>query len=264
MSELLQKFNTNPNINLPLEVYTDNHGNLRAKVDNFDWGENLSYADIVTMEREIFYENVYCCWRNVQENDIVVDVGASVGPFVHTVIKNKPKKIYCIEPSKKLVKTIEKNFGEYIWGVRDTSLTIVNKAIVSNPNANINIFGGQEQEFDVITFKKFIDDYSIQKINFLKIDCEGGEYDIFQEENMNFLLNNVEYMAIEIHLNYEGCRDKFKNFRDKYLTQFQDYQVMSCTRQNISWGNSINLKDKIFDNDFIDQYDCEIMIYIWN
>jgi hypothetical protein len=69
---------------------------------------------------------------------------------------------------------------------------------------------------------------------------------------------------MEVHLNYPGCREKFKNFRNKFLTQFDNFKVMSCTRQNISWGNSIDIKDRIFDDKFIDDYTCEFMIYISN
>ena len=109
-----------------------------------------------------------------------------------------------------------------------------------------------------------IERYSIDHVNYMKVDCEGGEYSIFKDENMEFLKNKVDFIAMEMHLNYSGCREKFKEFRDEYLTQFKNYKVMSCTRQNISWGNSIDLKDKIFDNSFIDNYTCEFMIYIKN
>jgi hypothetical protein len=71
-------------------------------------------------------------------------------------------------------------------------------------------------------------------------------------------------MAIEMHLNYDGCREKFKNFRDNFLVKFSNYKAMSCTRQNISWGNSLDITDMIFDNEFIDQYTCEFMIYVSN
>ena len=109
-----------------------------------------------------------------------------------------------------------------------------------------------------------INDYSIEKVNFLKIDCEGGEYNIFKDENIDFLRNKVDFIAMEVHLNYDGCREKFKNFRDKYLTQFENYKVISCTRQNISWGTSVDISDKIFDDEFINGYTCEFMIYISN
>jgi hypothetical protein len=230
--------------------------------EDFDWGD-LTYEDIITIEREIIHEKVYRHWRDVKEDDVVVDIGSSVGPFICSILENKPSKVYCVEPSKTLIKTLAKNCSEYLLDYPINPLIYINKGIVSNTEDKINIFGNTK-EFDGITFKQMITDYHIDKINFLKIDCEGGEYNIFKEENMNFLLNNVEFIAMEVHLNYENCRDKFKTFRDKYLTQFKDYQVMSCTRQNMSWGISLDIKDKIFDNNFVDNYTCEFMIYIYN
>ena len=34
---------------------------------------------------------------------------------------------------------------------------------------------------------------------FFKLDCEGGEYDIFTEENIDYLKNNVGYIVGEFH-----------------------------------------------------------------
>lgn len=229
---------------------------------DFDWG-SLTYEDIITIDREIIHEGVYRYWRDVKNGDIVMDIGSSVGPFVCSILKNKPSKVYCIEPSKSLIKILEKNCSKYTEEYSSNPLIYINKAVVSNPDDEINIFG-DDSNFDVITFKQIVDDYGIEKINFLKIDCEGGEYNIFNDENINFLLNNVEFIAMEIHLNYENCREKFKNFRDNYLTRFNNYKVMSCTRQNMSWGVSLDIKEKIFDDKFIDEYTCEFMIYIFN
>lgn len=224
--------------------------------NNFDWSD-LSYEDIITIEREVVHEKVYRFWNDVKENDIVLDIGASVGAYAISILDQKPKKVYCVEPSKKLLSTLTKNCSN------NDALVCINHGIVDNPGDKINIFGGEE-EFSGITFNQLVKNYSIPHVNFMKIDCEGGEYSIFKEENMNFLKNNVDFIAAEIHLNYEGCRDKFKKFRDNFLVQFSDYKVMSCTRQNIFWGHSIDIKDRIFDNDFIDNYTCEFMIYIKN
>jgi len=224
--------------------------------ESFDWS-SLTYEDIITIEREIVHEKVYRFWEDVKKDDVVLDIGASVGAYAVSILDQNPKTIYCVEPSEKLLQTLIKNCSN------NDSLVCINHGIVDNPNDNINIFGGEE-EFSGITFKNLIKNYSISHVNFMKVDCEGGEYSIFKEENMDFLKNNVDFIAMEVHLNYEGCREKFKKFRDTCLVQFNDYKVMSCTRQNISWGNSIDIKNNIFDDNFIDNYTCEFMIYINN
>ena len=230
--------------------------------DNFDWGD-LTYEDKITIEREIVHERVYRFWNDVEENDVVLDIGASVGAYTISILDQKPKRVYCVEPSKKLLKKLVKNCAEKAFDFEENPLTCINYGIISSADENINIFG-QDKEFEGITFNELIQKYDIQHIDYMKVDCEGGEYNIFKEENMNFLLNNVKFIAMEIHLNYNGCREKFKTFRDNFLVKFNNYKVMSCTRQNISWGNSLDIKDKIFDNEFIDQYTCEFMIYISN
>jgi FkbM family methyltransferase len=225
--------------------------------ENFDWG-TLTHEDIVTIQREVVEEKVYRFWRDVEENDIVIDIGASVGAFAISILDKNPKKIYCVEPSRELLETLSKNCSNY-----KDSLVLINNGIVSKKDDKINIFG-TNKTFEGITFNELIQKYNIDHVNYLKIDCEGGEYDIFKDENMEFLNNNVDFIAMEIHLNYENCRQKFKIFRDKYLSQFSNYKVMSCTRQQISWGNSLDIKDRIFDDNFVDNYNCEFMIYILN
>lgn len=246
----------------PVVTISDENNNSFVYSDSFDWSD-LTYEDIVTIDREIVHEQVYRFWKDVKEDDIVLDIGASVGAYVVSILNQKPKKVYCVEPSKKLLKTLAKNCSEQTFDYVENPLVYINRGIVDTEGDKINIFGG-ESEFIGITFNELIENYSIEKVNFLKIDCEGGEYNIFKDENMDFLLNKVDFIAMEIHLNYDGCREKFKNFRDKYLTQFENYKVMSCTRQSISWGTSLDIADKIFDDEFIDNYTCEFMIYISN
>ena len=59
--------------------------------EDFDWGE-LTYEDKITIEREIVNENVYRFWKDVNENDVVLDIGASVGAYTISILDQKPKK----------------------------------------------------------------------------------------------------------------------------------------------------------------------------
>lgn len=225
---------------------------------HFDWGD-LTLNDISNIKSEILIEDVYCAYTDIKEGDIVVDIGASVGPFAKSILEYKPSKIYCIEPSKSLFPILNKNLSN-----TSVSIEAINKAIIHPTNYNkLSIFG-TPGEFAVDTFMNIIRDYYIQNINFLKIDCEGGEYSIFNDDSIDYLLNNVDYISMEMHLKINGCRSNFKHFRDNYLNRFSDYKVLSCRYQNISFGNSIDLTEYIKDNNFIDTYNYEFMIYINN
>jgi hypothetical protein len=41
----------------------------------------------------------------------------------------------------------------------------------------------------------------INKIDFLKIDCEGSEYDIIKSLPEEYLRNNINKMCVEFHFN---------------------------------------------------------------
>jgi FkbM family methyltransferase len=244
------------------ELITDNIDEKFTYPNDFDWAD-LTEEDIFTIDREIVHENVYRFWNDVKEGDTVLDVGASVGAYTISILDKKPKKVYCVEPSKNLLKTLVKNCSEKLFNSPNTEIKYINNGIVENYDDSINVFGS-DKNFIPITFKELIEKYSINSIDYMKVDCEGGEYSIFNDDNIDFIADNVAFISIEIHLKGDGFREKFKNFRDKYLSRFGDYKVMSCTRQNIKWGESIDITNMIFENEFIDQYNYEFMVYINN
>jgi hypothetical protein len=201
---------------------------------------------------------VYDYWRGFQKGDIVVDIGASVGPVSKLALSEGATKVFCVEPSNSLCDSIKENLKEY------DNYIIINKAITNDPS-EVCIF--KEEPFEITTFKELIEQNNISKIDYLKIDCEGGEYDIFTEENIDFLLNNVEFIAAEFHLrNFVkgNNREKFKYFQENILTKFPNYQIKSCLHQKIKPGQSIDLSEYVKNEEFIDTYNCELMIYIWN
>ena len=67
---------------------------------------------------------------------------------------------------------------------------------------NINIENvGNSYEVDIISFNDFIIENKIEKIDFLKVDCEGAEYGIFNSISNEYLSNYINKVAIEFHHN---------------------------------------------------------------
>lgn len=232
---------------------------LKNRLFNFDWA-GLSMADVTTITREIVDEKVYEYWHKVKEGDVVVDIGSNVGAFAAFATAKKLKHLYCVEPSEHLIETSKKNLQP--WNYMKNDITFVNKAI-ANKETRVNVFG-ENTGFDSISFLDFVEDYNIPYIDFLKIDAEGGEYDIFTDENIYYLTHNVGFIAAEFHTYYPGNRDQFKNFRDKYLKYFPNHKIRSCTTQTIKPGQMIDLEDFLMRDSFVDSYPCQFMVYIYN
>ncbi|CAB4124270.1 Methyltransferase FkbM [uncultured Caudovirales phage] len=229
---------------------------IEAEIPNFNWGVNDNYF-INTVNNEIFNDRIYERYYTVQKNDVVLDVGASAGPFTQSIIDKEPKQVYCFEPSPNFFKTLSGNFEN------NPLVTCINKAIVSETynGEKINVFWENgETEFPTITFKEFLASHNVSKIDMMKTDCEGGEYDIFTEDNLEFILNNIKNIAGEFHFinNADHLNYKFKKFRDTILPKLPNYRVFSITNGR----KNEELTDRIFDDEYIGSNFNEIMIYV--
>jgi autotransporter strand-loop-strand O-heptosyltransferase len=227
----------------------------KNKLEGFDWGTQTEWYK-QSIISEIFEDRIYERFFEVEEGDIVLDVGASLGPFTYSIISKNPKHVFCFEPCEEEFPTLVKNtIGfpvTYIMkGISDVNTVVDNTKL-------FNSVMGTQTKMESITFKKFIELYGIDKIDFLKTDCEGGEYDIFNDENFEYIKNNVKKISGEWHLNeyyYSGVKEKFRKFRDNYLTQFDNYQVFSVDGVDIKWD--------LWNEHFIEYY-TEVIIYIDN
>jgi len=219
------------------------------KKPDFQWGtiEDDHWFKPVLI-REIFDVNTYEKFFKVEKGDIVVDVGASVGPFAYEILKNKPKRIFCIEPSKEYFPTLLKN----VEGRKE--VIPINKAISEN-DSYYDIIPSFGKYTSTIKFNTFIKDYNINKIDFLKLDCEGGEYDIFNDENLPWISTNVKKISGEFHLFNNELKEKFRKFRDTYLKHFSNFEVIAMDGVDIKWD--------LWNEHFIEYYQY-IMIYIDN
>jgi FkbM family methyltransferase len=207
----------------------------------------------------------------VEKNDIVVDIGSSVGPFAYKALSNNIKKIYCIEPSKSLIQTNVKNLSKFFIDAVENPITFINSAIsdensqglVDSSEHQIDVYGNSK-ECKMITFGNFLEKYKINKINFLKIDCEGGEYSILNEKYFDYIKTNVEFIACEVHVRFiKNGMEKFLNLRDNFLSNFsrENYKFM-CNVDDVY----SDVSDSIFTYDGCEYIlnNTEIMLYINN
>jgi autotransporter strand-loop-strand O-heptosyltransferase len=225
---------------------------LLGNVDEFDWGKSNDWFRWA-INKEIFEERIYEKFFNVEEGDIVMDIGASIGPFTYSILNRNPSKVYSIEPCDEefpyLVKNTDKDFVVHInKGITDVD------GVVNTGNMFTAELGVQTQ-MNSVRFDSLIKEYGITKIDFLKTDCEGGEYNIFTEENFDWIKNNVRKISGEWHLHNEETKNKFRKFRDLYLKEFTNHQVYSVDGIDIKWD--------LWNDKFIEYYN-EINLYIDN
>jgi len=221
--------------------------------------------------REIYDENVYDRYFEVEKDDIVVDIGAHIGLFSRYAIEKGAKKCFAIEPLAESYDNLLENIKpeKYI-----NKIDTLNKAIY---HSNESVFFGlgprggtigarisPNKTDDVVSgikFKDYIKSLNVEKIDYLKVDCEGGEYDIFTDENLDYIENNVKKIAGEFHKTYNkyGMNEAIK-ILEKLEGRGFDIWVESY--------DGINIKEQLLKNHWLKNenkhaVDYYTEIYFW-
>lgn len=147
------------------------------------------------------------------ENPIIIDIGANVGIVSFYFAKKYPKaKIFAYEPHplnyENLVKGIKANKIDNIYPFNlavfsksgldvkihlhenNTSASSVFRYLPEDPYVNIK----------TISLEDIIEQNNISYVDFLKIDCEGAEFDILENTEMFYQEEiPVKNMFIEFH-----------------------------------------------------------------
>ncbi len=151
--------------------------------------------------REIFVDEDYTKNFGVEEGDTVVDIGAHIGSFTVLAARNAGK-VYSFEPE-------EENFEIFEENVRRNDLENVdtrNKAVYATTGTEKLKKSGQtgtnsvrdegDQEIETVSINDVVDE--VGEIQFLKVDCESSEADIFEAITPENLVK-IQKIAMETH-----------------------------------------------------------------
>ena len=147
--------------------------------------------------RELYIKNCYFIYFDFKKKDIknVVDLGGNRGVF-SLLAANLAQNIIYVEPQIKYKKILEHNLRLNNFH----NVTLINKFVGKNLNL--------EFDCDYISVKNILKNENINVIDFLKIDIEGSEFELFDTE----LLNKIKYIAMEIHPEYGTLEFLCKQF----------------------------------------------------
>jgi FkbM family methyltransferase len=227
--------------------FTENNN----QTDDFNWSK-IDHNFASALKKEIFEDRVYEKFYQVSEGDVVVDFGASIGPFTKSILNKNPSHVYAVEPSDEMFQELQNNMKNY-KNVTCINYAIDNNGLDGHETNFIYNFYDKIHTSKSITFKTFLNKFNIKKIDFLKMDIEGSEYGLFNNDSLNLLKLNVKFLSAEFHLENEDRKNKFRFFRDNVLSTFKNYRVYSIDGVDIKWD--------LYNEHFLEYYN-EVALYI--
>jgi FkbM family methyltransferase len=156
---------------------------------------------------------------DLNEDSVVFDVGGYEGKFSKKIEQDFNCKIFIFEPIKYYYELIVNKFSS------NSNVKVYNFGL-SKLNEDIKIFHSNDassifkesDSYEIIKSKNisdFINENSIKKIDLLKLNIEGSEYDLLErliEDNKLHIIDNIQ---VQFHTFIDNCIERRNNIREK-------------------------------------------------
>ncbi|RJP80456.1 MAG: FkbM family methyltransferase [Desulfobacteraceae bacterium] len=167
------------------------------------------------LAREIYCEKTYFLPGNffIPENGTVVDIGANVGVFTILAALHS-RKVIAIEGQSEFIPIIKDNLAKNgcMEEVHIEFGLIGAGSGVFADTAKIQAASHYGMAPPHLQIEEIINRYGVEKIDFMKIDIEGSEFDLFKG-NVHWL-EKVCKIAMEIHQEFGDGRTIVKTLQD--------------------------------------------------
>jgi FkbM family methyltransferase len=170
---------------------------------------------------------------SIPPRSTVIDIGANVGVFsVFAALECPTARVLSFEPSSENFKHLKRNIRQNRLlritpyhlavggrsGVRtlhlhnsDAMHTLLPDYLKDVAHLQSQI-GSRKEKVKVISLAEIFKKHKIEKCDFLKVDCEGGEYEIFEKAPKS-VFSKIHRLSLEYHnsgnLKGERLRDLF-------------------------------------------------------
>lgn len=189
----------------------------------------------------------------------VVHIGAHYGDEVLDYIRNGIQDITLFEPLSENFEILEKNLSDVNANINAYQVAlgseekVVKMYISSNDAQSSSILKPKEHlnQYSYITFEesqeevevKTLDSYDIQNANFINIDVQGYELEVFKGGRKT--LERIDYIYSEVNRDemYEG--NTFIEQLDEFLSEYGFSRVETYwpDPKKVGWGDALYIKE---------------------
>jgi len=156
-------------------------------------------------------------YPNLNEKSIVFDVGGYEGQWTSDIYSKYNCNIFIFEPVNKFSENIKKRFAKNKKiRVYELGLSNVTKiATISNEDDASSLHNGGNESIQLKSICEFMKENKINKIDLLKLNVEGEEYNILNNLISTGFIKKVEQIQVQFHKNIKNYREEYFKIKDK-------------------------------------------------
>lgn len=223
-----------------LDIIASNNTPLKITINNPDSIKHFfspqSYIHTILNE-QINRDRIYDFFFDGKKDLVVVDAGANVGLFSVFCVPSS-KTIYAIEPTPSHYKILQevtepfdniKPINVALWkNNEDIRFYIVDHNTTSNsavsPTHNSMLVTGKK-------LQSLVQDNNIEHIDLLKMDIEGSEFEVINDELLDYAFPLIDNWFLEVHTYPQYCNN-FDNCRNIMVEMFQRHGYKTDIKGN--------------------------------
>lgn len=159
---------------------------------------------------EVYRDNVYAPFLENKRNLTILDIGANIGVTVY-YFSQFAKVVHAIEPSAEHFDVLTHMIAfngldnvkahKYAIHIKEQNLPLFhnpNKTMYSLHTA-VDAKQEEPEQVHAIPLDKFFKDNNIEHVDFMKLDCEGSEYEIVASEGFRLVSPKIDTVFLEYH-----------------------------------------------------------------
>lgn len=156
---------------------------------------------------------------DLREDSVVFDVGGYHGDWATDIFCKYGCFVHIFEPVQKFVDIIQTRFSNnnkiflhhYGMGAKDESIEIT----IDEDASSIIKSSENTEKIKLINAIKVFKDFNIEHIDLMKINIEGGEYDLLEYFIRTDLISKIHTIQVQFHEFVPDAVNKMKSIQQK-------------------------------------------------